>query len=114
LQAAPALVGAFVGAPVLARELETGTFWFAWTLGFGRWRWTLGKLVPLAIAVAAAAGLSSLDELPARQPVLAVPVDRGRLAGRAVGAAHPRRRLAGPPPRRLRRNITRTAVVHGA
>ncbi|HEY6789102.1 MAG TPA: ABC transporter permease subunit [Trebonia sp.] len=60
LQVVPALIGAFAGAPVLARELETGTFRYAWTLGFGRWRWTLAKLVPLAIAVAAAAGVFSL------------------------------------------------------
>jgi hypothetical protein len=56
LQAVPALVGAFVGAPVLARELETGTFRFAWTQGIGRLRWTVGKLVPLAVVVAAVAG----------------------------------------------------------
>ncbi|HEX3751987.1 MAG TPA: ABC transporter permease subunit [Streptosporangiaceae bacterium] len=56
LQAAPPLIGAFIGAPVLARELETGTFRYAWTQGFGRWRWTLGKLVVLAVAVAAVAG----------------------------------------------------------
>jgi hypothetical protein len=56
LQAVPALIGAFVGAPVLARELETGTFRYAWTQGFGRWRWALAKLVLLAMAVAAAAG----------------------------------------------------------
>jgi len=60
LQGVPALIGAFVGAPVLARELETGTFRYAWTQGFGRWRWALAKLVPLAIAVAAAAGAFSL------------------------------------------------------
>ena len=48
LQTVPALIGAFVGAPLLARELETGTFRYAWTQGFGRWRWTLAKLVPLA------------------------------------------------------------------
>jgi hypothetical protein len=60
LQAVPALIGAFVGAPVLAREMETGTFRYAWTQGFGRWRWTLAKLVLLAVAVAAAAGLFSL------------------------------------------------------
>jgi len=59
LQAAPALIGAFVGAPVLARELETGTFRYAWTQGFGRWRWALAKLVLLAVAVAAAAGAFS-------------------------------------------------------
>jgi ABC-type transport system involved in multi-copper enzyme maturation permease subunit len=56
LQALPVLIGAFVGAPVLARELETGTYRYAWTQGFGRWRWTLGKLVPLAVAVTAATG----------------------------------------------------------
>src|SRR6202007_1191295 len=60
LQAVPALIGAFVGAPVLAREMETGTFRYAWTQGFGRWRWTVAKLVPLGIVVAAAAGAFSL------------------------------------------------------
>jgi hypothetical protein len=59
LQAVPALIGAFAGAPVLARELETGTFRFAWTQGIGRRRWTLAKLVLLAVAVAAAAGAFS-------------------------------------------------------
>jgi ABC-type transport system involved in multi-copper enzyme maturation permease subunit len=54
LQLVPALIGAFVGAPVLARELETGTFRFAWTQGFGRWRWALAKLVGLAVVLAAA------------------------------------------------------------
>src|SRR6516225_3139071 len=56
LQAVPALIGAFIGAPVLARELETGTFRYAWTQGIGRLRWTVGKLVLLAVTVTAAAG----------------------------------------------------------
>jgi len=60
LQVVPALIGAFVGAPVLARELETGTFRYAWTQGFGRWRWALAKLVPLAVVVTAAAGAFSV------------------------------------------------------
>src|SRR5215468_4728469 len=60
LQAVPAVIGAFLGAPVLARELETGTFRYAWTQGFSRWRWALAKLVSLAIVVAAAAGVFSL------------------------------------------------------
>jgi hypothetical protein len=59
LQALPALIGAFVGAPVLAREFETGTFRYAWTQGFGRWRWTLAKLVALAGVVTVAAGAIS-------------------------------------------------------
>jgi ABC-2 family transporter protein len=56
LQLVPALVGSVIGAPVLARELETGTFRYAWTQGFGRWRWALAKLVALAVVLAAAAG----------------------------------------------------------
>jgi ABC-2 family transporter protein len=60
LLAVPALIGAFTGAPVLGRELETGTFRYTWTLGFGRWRWTLGKLAPLAVVVTAAAGAFSV------------------------------------------------------
>jgi ABC-type transport system involved in multi-copper enzyme maturation permease subunit len=54
LQPVPALIGAFAGAPVLARELETGTFRYAWTQGFARWRWALAKLVALAVVLAAA------------------------------------------------------------
>jgi hypothetical protein len=56
MQLVPALIGTFTGAPVLAREMETGTFRYAWTQAFGRWRWTLAKLVLLAVAVVAAAG----------------------------------------------------------
>ena len=60
LQALPALIGAFIGAPLLAREMETGTFRYAWTQGFGRWRWALAKLVSLAVAVTVPAYLVSL------------------------------------------------------
>lgn len=58
-QAVPALIGAFVGAPLLAREFETGTYRFAWTQGFGRLRWTVAKLVSLALVLTAAAGALS-------------------------------------------------------
>ena len=60
LQVVPALIGAFAAAPILARELETGTFRYAWTQGIGRTRWTLAKLVPLAVILAAAAGAFSV------------------------------------------------------
>jgi hypothetical protein len=59
LQPVPALIGAFIGSVVLARELETGTFRYAWTQGFGRWRWTVAKLVMLGVALAAIAGAFS-------------------------------------------------------
>jgi hypothetical protein len=55
LQLAPALIGAFAGAPLLARELETGTFRHTWTQGFGRERWAIAKLVLLAVAITGAA-----------------------------------------------------------
>jgi hypothetical protein len=55
LQVVPVVVGVFVGGPVLARELETGTFRFAWTQGCGRLRWTVTKLALLAVALTAAA-----------------------------------------------------------
>jgi len=60
LQAVPALIGTFAGSALLAREMETGTFRYAWTQGFGRSRWTLAKLVPLAVVLAAAAGALSV------------------------------------------------------
>ncbi|MGH3193771.1 MAG: hypothetical protein ACRDOL_42245 [Streptosporangiaceae bacterium] len=61
LHPAPALIGAFAGAPVLARELETGTFRYAWTQGFGRERQTIAKLALLAVAITAAA--EALDQV---------------------------------------------------
>ena len=62
-----------------------------------------GRFVRPARAVPLPARVHDLEQLSARQPVLALPVDRGRLAARAVGAAHRGDRLAGPPPRGLTR-----------
>ncbi len=61
LQPLPVLIGAFLGGPLLAREMETGTFRYAWTQGFGRRRWALAKLVSLAVAVTVPALLLSLE-----------------------------------------------------
>jgi hypothetical protein len=47
----PMLVGGLVGAPLVAREYETGTFRFAFTQGCGRTRWVVAKLGMLAAAV---------------------------------------------------------------
>jgi hypothetical protein len=52
----PAAIGAFWGAPLLARELELGTHRLAWTQGVTRRRWLgtrLGVLAVLAIVVTA-------------------------------------------------------------
>lgn len=57
LQLLPALVGAFAGAPIVAREFEAGTFRFAWTQGIGRTRWVIAKLVPLAVILTGTAVL---------------------------------------------------------
>ena len=57
---APLLIGAFAGAPLLGRELETGTFRYAWTQGVGRTRWTIATLVSGAVAVAVSAARSAL------------------------------------------------------
>ena len=51
----PGLIGAFVGAPLFAREFETGTYRYAWTQGVGRTRWLPALLVPGAVGVAAVA-----------------------------------------------------------
>jgi len=55
----PMLIGAFAGAPILGRELETGTFRFAWTQGAGRTRWALARLALPAVTVTAAAAAFS-------------------------------------------------------
>ncbi len=52
----PVLLGAFVGAPLLAREFESGTFRFAWTQGAGRTRWVLSTLVLPALMLLAVMG----------------------------------------------------------
>jgi hypothetical protein len=53
----PGLIGAFAGAPLLARELETGTFRYAWTQGIGRMRWAVTVVLTGALAVAVLVGL---------------------------------------------------------
>ena len=47
----PGLIGVFVGAPLVARELESGTFRFAWTLARSRVQWIVTKLVLLAVVL---------------------------------------------------------------
>jgi hypothetical protein len=56
----PALVGAFWGAPLVARELETRTNQLAWTQSVTRSRWFLVKAAMVGAAGVITAGLLSL------------------------------------------------------
>jgi ABC-type transport system involved in multi-copper enzyme maturation permease subunit len=79
LQVIPALIGAFAGAPLLAREFEAGTFRYVWTQAFGRARWTIAKLVPLAVAVMVAAGAFSVAVSWYVQPIFGAGDNNGPL-----------------------------------
>ncbi|MDP9221321.1 MAG: transporter [Actinomycetota bacterium] len=59
-QAVPALIGIFWGAPLLAREFETGTYRLAWTQSVTRSRWLITKLAIGGLATATVAGLLTL------------------------------------------------------
>ena len=56
----PAVIGAFWGAPLVARELETGTYRLAWNQDATRTRWMAVKLGLIGLAAIATAGLVSL------------------------------------------------------
>ena len=76
----PAVIGLFWGAPLIARELETGSFRLAWNQSVTRERWLAVKLGILGLASMAAAGLISL--------ILgwwASPIDHAATLGSAAG-----------------------------
>jgi hypothetical protein len=56
----PAIIGIFWGAPLISRELETGTYRLAWTQSISRTRWLAVKLGLAGLASVATAGLLSL------------------------------------------------------
>ena len=58
---APAVIGIFWGAPLIAREFETGTFRLAWTQSITRTRWLAAKIAVVGTASVAASGLLSLS-----------------------------------------------------
>jgi hypothetical protein len=55
----PALVGAFWGAPLIAREFEAGTHQLIWTQSISRSRWLAVKLAVVGTATAVATALLS-------------------------------------------------------
>lgn len=54
---APALIGLFLGAPLIARELEDGTFRLAWTQSVTLRRWLAVKLGLVGLGAVAMGGL---------------------------------------------------------
>ena len=74
------MIGLFWGAPLIARELETGTFRLAWNQSVTRERWLAVKLGILGLVSMVAAGLISL--------ILgwwASPIDHAATLGSAAG-----------------------------
>jgi hypothetical protein len=57
---APAIIGIFWGAPLIARELEARTFALAWTQSVTRTRWLVVKLAMTGVAAMAVTGALSL------------------------------------------------------
>ena len=57
--AVPGLLGVFWGAPLVAGELESGSFRLAWTQDISRARWLASRLAVTGLAAMAAAGLAS-------------------------------------------------------
>jgi ABC-type transport system involved in multi-copper enzyme maturation permease subunit len=58
--AAPAILGIFWGAPLIARELETGTHRLAWNQSITRTRWLTVKLTMVGVAAMAVTEAFSL------------------------------------------------------
>lgn len=56
----PGLVGVYWAAPLVARELETGTYRLAWTQSVTRTRWLAIKVGVMGLASIAVAGLLTL------------------------------------------------------
>ena len=76
----PAFIGAFWGAPLIARELETGTHRLVWTQSITRGRWLAVKLATAAVAAVATTALFSRD--------LHLVVHPARQFGNRVGTAN--------------------------
>ena len=91
----PVLAGLFVGAPLLARELELGTYRFAWTQGVTRRRWLLSKTALLAAATLLAGAARKRGRHVVARPVRhARGADRRRAASTSRGSSCRRTRCS--------------------
>ena len=80
LFALPALTGVFWGAPLITREIESGTFRLAWNQGATRSRWLADKLAVIGLTAMTIAGLLSLLE-----SWWASPLDKAKALGTETG-----------------------------
>ena len=56
----PAIIGAFLGAPVVAREMETGTYRLIWTQSVPRSSWLAARIGVTSLAAAGVMGAITL------------------------------------------------------
>lgn len=66
---APVLFGIFLGAPLIARELEAGTYRLAWTQSVTRTRWIVTRLTLVTLATAVLMALLSTAVTWWRRPL---------------------------------------------
>jgi hypothetical protein len=81
--AAPVITGIFWGAPLVAREFETGTYRLAWTQGITRTRWLAVKF-----ALTGLAAMAVTEGLSLMQAWWAAPLGRAVTRGAPAGALY--------------------------
>ena len=95
LAVAPSVIGAFWGAPLVARELEAGTHRLVWNQSVTRSRWLLMKAGMTTLFAAVAVGALSLAVTWWSAPIDgATSAARGSLPGRLTPVAFGMRGLA--------------------
>ena len=116
--AVPGLIGMFWGAPLVARELETGTFRLAWTQGVTRTRWLAAKLAIAGVAAIAAGELFTLMvtwwSSPIHKATRVIPRSRpaaSTRASRRPGTRRSRSPSGSPPGSCIRRTLPAMAVT---
>ena len=82
---APAVIGLFWGAPLIARELETGTAALAWNQSVTRTRWLAVKL-----AIGGLTAMAVTEALSLLQTWWAVPISQAVADGSGAGVAQSR------------------------
>jgi len=82
---APAVIGLFWGAPLIAREMETGTAALAWNQSVTRTRWLAVKL-----AAGGVAAMAVTEALSLMQTWWAAPISQAAADGASIGFAQSR------------------------